>query len=72
MNRSKMKSDIKIGNIDAYQDNQNKFNTEALERIRSAVQKSIEKYGMPDSSKMEKKLYFIDPKDHFVKYDEPK
>ena len=36
-------------------------NEEAKARIKSAVQKIIEQYGLPDTSKMEKKLYFIDP-----------
>ncbi len=67
MKSNKIKSDTTEGCLDKNQDNQNKSNTEALERIKGAVQKSIEKYGTPDSSKMEKKLYFIDPKDHFVK-----
>lgn len=72
MNRSKMKSDIKIGNLDSNQDTQDEFNKAVVARLKKAMQMNIEKYGMPDSSKMEKKLYFIDPKDHFVKYDEPK
>ena len=67
MKSNKIKSDTLEGSLYKTQDKQNMSNMEALERIRSAVQKSIEKYGMPDSSKMEKKLYFIDPKDHFVK-----
>ena len=44
-------------------------NEEVIARIKSTVQKSIEKYGMPDSSKMEKKLYFIDPSKYFKRQD---
>lgn len=65
MKSSKIKSDTTERSLDKIQDNQNKSNTEALERIRSAVQKSIEKYRMANSSKMEKKFRIVDVKKYF-------
>jgi hypothetical protein len=43
----------------------NPTNEEVIERLKIAMQKDIEKYGMPDSKKMEKKLHFIDVKKYF-------
>ncbi len=44
-------------------------NQEVLERFKKVMQMNIEKYGPIDSSKVEKKLHFIDPKLYFEKWD---
>jgi len=44
-------------------------NQEVLERFKKVMQMNIEKYGPIDSSKVEKKLHFIDISKYFGKED---